>query len=731
MNFGSSKRVLNFYDLMLYVALVRKYLRLMALLICMCLLFGMAVYVYSRPVYFSHSLVMVDSLSLPLDTDKVFHDSSINDVITELKGPEVIERTAARLGIHATHGEIEDKYVKLIKIVPNPAGNLDVQFWSYVPSWPAQWTEIMVDEFTKLRAEQREKYRETVKETYGAELNQIKQNINADQDSQYSFEDESKFTQATIDVTSLRELPVQMAQVMERIDQLDGIRKNLDNPSIGTVERLSIIASADAESPVQIGQTVESLMPGAEVSGSITGVEPSQDAEVADSVVVPGLMAETIEWKNLEKSQRELQKQRADLSRIFLPGNAKMAAVEKQLQQVQQNLDADYDVARQRFDLVYHGLQDHYADLQKKLPEYNYANRKYAKIQQDAMLHQDGQLGWNGLYSDAAKTISALEYTADKEKVNLRYGQMLDIKAEPAAPNMPKLILLSFLVGLGCAFGVPFVLEYLDYTISNLEQVESTFQMRGLGIIPQIPHDEKQPVLLDIFAAGGDRNLIENFRIVRTNLLAMGAISKPAQVVMVTSAVPKEGKTVVASNLAISFGQTGSRTLLIDSDLRRGRLHRLFGLRKSPGLSDYLIGKVPIDQAIRTCGKENVYILSAGEHLESGTELLGSPKFAELMIQLRGQFDRIIFDTPPVLGLSETSVLQAHIDGVLFVIWSGRTPIRSMKTAIDILSANGANFYGFILNRLDLTATTNYYQYYYYSSDYYHSYHAIDEIESV
>jgi polysaccharide biosynthesis transport protein len=310
--------------------------------------------------------------------------------------------------------------------------------------------------------------------------------------------------------------------------------------------------------------------------------------------------------------------------------------------------------------------------------------------------------------------------------VNLSYGHMIDLRDLPVSPNKMRLALISLLIGLVVAFAVPFLIEYLDYTISDLEKVEATFQMRGLGIIPQIPHDARQPVLLDIFAAGGDRNLVENFRIVRTNLLAMGALSRPAQVVMVTSAVPKEGKTVVSSNLSISFGQTGSRTLLMDSDLRRGRLHRLFGLRKSPGLSDYLLEKVSLEQAIRPSGKDNLSILSAGEHVESGTELLGSTRFAELMAHLRTQYDRIIVDTPPVLGLSETSVLQPYMDGVLFVIWSGRTPIRNMKTAVDILSANGANFYGFILNRLDLTATTNYYQYYYYSSDYYHSYHAIE-----
>jgi capsular exopolysaccharide synthesis family protein len=189
---------------------------------------------------------------------------------------------------------------------------------------------------------------------------------------------------------------------------------------------------------------------------------------------------------------------------------------------------------------------------------------------------------------------------------------------------------------------------------------------------------------------------------------------------MVTSAMPKEGKTVVSSNLAVSFAHTGARTLLVDTDLRRGRLHRLFGYRKDPGLSNVLLNEVSLEEACRPTGEENLSILSAGRHLDSGTELLGSPRFAELMATLRERYDRIVIDTPPVLGLSETSIMQSHVDGVLFVIWTGNTPARSARTAVDMLAANGANFYGFVLNRLDLSATANYYQYYYYSHDYYY-----------
>ncbi|MEI9896293.1 MAG: CpsD/CapB family tyrosine-protein kinase [Chthoniobacter sp.] len=137
-------------------------------------------------------------------------------------------------------------------------------------------------------------------------------------------------------------------------------------------------------------------------------------------------------------------------------------------------------------------------------------------------------------------------------------------------------------------------------------------------------------------------------------------------------------------------------------------------------MSNILLGEATLDEAFRPSPQENLTILSAGRHLENGTELLGSPQFAALIHRLRDRFERIVIDTPPVLGLSETSIMQSLVDGVLFVIWTGHTPVRGVQSAIDALRANGANFYGFVLNRLDLTTTQNYYQYYYYSHDYYY-----------
>ena len=357
-------------------------------------------------------------------------------------------------------------------------------------------------------------------------------------------------------------------------------------------------------------------------------------------------------------------------------------------------------------------------ELEGKLPEYQELTKKHSKLLSQLTIFDLSRLPYDTYLADMKKQINAVEFAGEKERVNLKYGGLVEVRDDPVSPNRLKIALIALAAGLALAVGIPFLIEYLDHTMTNVDEIESTFRLRGLGVVPQTQGT-------DLIANTGPddtqgHSLIENFRVIRTNMLSMGMLTKPPHVVMVTSAVPKEGKTVVSSNLAASFALTGARTLLLDTDLRRGRLHRLFGYRKDPGLSNVLLKQNTLEEALRPTAHENLTILSAGSHLPSGTELLGSPEFVELMKELRTRFERIVIDTPPVLGLSETSILQNHVDGVLFVIWTGHTPKSGVQSAIEMLRANGANFYGFVLNRLDLSATQNYYQYYYYSHDYYY-----------
>ena len=723
---GLKRHAFNFHDVMMYVAIARKHIRLMLLLLCFCLTGGLIVYVFARPVYYSRATVRMDSLALPLDAEKLMHDSNVTAVLMQLTSKHVLERTAKQLGVESDYRDIERDFLKKVSAKVNSQRNIEIEVWPYTYEWAEKWPELLVREFLKDREEQRIKYRETVVNSYGREMSDVSKKLDQNLGDKFDFQNKRDVVKAQIELNQIKQLPREIVLIRKRLTGMDDIKKRVEDPSLDIISKLALISSLDKDVEVNVGQVVGAPPSDAPADGENKNVENPGRQESGGLVVVPAMVSGEKPWEALEKEQRRLHQELAEMETRYLPGHPKMLAIQKQMDDVNKHLELEYETAKTRFDLDFANLTSRQRDLEAKLPEYHAISRKNEKIQQDATLYSAGQLAWVGMYGDMAKQVSALDFAALKERVNIEFIGMNEIKTTPVSPNKMHIFMLAIMAGLGLAVGVPFLIEYLDHTVSNIEQIEATFRMRGLGIIPKIGTSETSETTLLDEGTGLDRNLIENFRVIRTNLLSVGSLTKIPQVIMVTSAMPKEGKTVVSSNLSISFAHTGARTLVLDTDLRRGRLHRVFGLRKSPGLSDVLLGQVSIEDAIRPTNKENLSILTAGQHLDSGTELLGAKRFDDLMETLRGRFERIIVDTPPVLGLSETSILQRNVDGVMFVVWSGRTPLRNMKTAIEMLQSNGANFYGFILNRLDLSATTNYYQYYYYSNDYYHNYHALE-----
>ncbi len=718
---GLKARVFSLHDVLMYLAIARKHLRLMALLICFSLMCGLTFYIFARPVYHAQALVHVEYLARPMDAQIIYEDSQLQAVAAQLTAPHILERTAHALGINVSNRDLQEKY--LTKIVPvfDQQHNLIVDVWVASPELANKWTETMVGEFLAFRAEKRVASRENLVKTFSQEMKEVLGRLDLQTSEKINFQDQRGLTEALIRLKSINSLPEDLSRLRNRIDDMGRVRIRLQDPALETdvVAKLSLIASVEENGDTQlhVGQTVSTG--GANRAENLTEKKPA-DPNGASVVVVPSLVKSQRPWDALLQEQQQIKARLDELSKTFLPANPKMAEPVRQLQAIQEKLEAEYQVAQTRFDLEFQELINKKSDLEGKIPEYDGIRHKYEKLLSEVALFDLSKMNYKDIYAKMQLQMEGTEYAGEKERVNLQYAALLDSSDRPVSPNRAKLVLLSLAIGFALAAGVPFLIEYLDHTLTNLEEVEAAFHMRGLGIVPQIDASSAGAAALISRDEGHKDALIENFRVIRTNVLSMGTMTKEPHVIMVTSAMPKEGKTVVSSNLAVSFAHTGARTLLVDTDLRRGRLHRLFGYRKDPGLSNVLLGEVTLEQACRPTGQENLSILSAGRHLESGTELLGSPRFRELMQTLRERYDRIVVDTPPVLGLSETSIMQAHVDGVLFVIWTGNTPARSAKSAVDMLAANGANFYGFVLNRLDLSATANYYQYYYYSHDYYY-----------
>jgi capsular exopolysaccharide synthesis family protein len=318
--------------------------------------------------------------------------------------------------------------------------------------------------------------------------------------------------------------------------------------------------------------------------------------------------------------------------------------------------------------------------------------------------------------------------------------RMLDaalVPVAPIAPNVTRSVSVAFVLALLISFALAFFLEVLDSTVKTQDDVEKSAGLVFLGLIPRILEEKqagaKAPPALEQVAQSGSRDLYvlthpksavaECCRAIRTNILFMTP-DKPARSLLVTSAAPQEGKTTTAISLAITMAQSGLRVLLVDTDMRRPRLHKAFGIPPSPdGISRAILGDVQVAGMIRETGIANLFLLPCGALPPNPAELLHAERFKTIVQQLEDSFDRIIFDSPPVGAVTDASILARLTHGTVLVAKSGRTSKDTLSLlARRLLGEGGVNVLGCILNDLDITKQGNYGYYYYSRYGYYEGY---------
>lgn len=280
---------------------------------------------------------------------------------------------------------------------------------------------------------------------------------------------------------------------------------------------------------------------------------------------------------------------------------------------------------------------------------------------------------------------------------------------DPASPafrvgtTLRQKIVLGVLVGLLLGLGGAFFLEYLDQTIKNAGDVERVTGVPILGLIPHDPalaagsgNGRRAPVAV-VTRMGADPPAAEAFRALRTNVTFVGA-EKPLQFVAITSPGPGEGKSTTAVNLAVALAQGGHRTLLIDGDLRRPSIHRVFGLVQEPGLTDVLVGHAPAREAVRPEVVPGLDILPGGPVPPNPSELLGSGAMTTLINGFRREYHYIIIDTPPTLPVTDASVVASNADAAILVLRSGDTEETAAQRALEQLHRVHARIAGAVLN---------------------------------
>jgi tyrosine-protein kinase Etk/Wzc len=302
------------------------------------------------------------------------------------------------------------------------------------------------------------------------------------------------------------------------------------------------------------------------------------------------------------------------------------------------------------------------------------------------------------------------------EESTLANAQVIDPARLPDGPVSPKKrlnFILSVLVGLMIGVGIAALQEALDDTLHTSEDVEKELNLPMLGVVSLISTPEDRSML----HSSSMSSIAEAFRMVRSNIKFM-AVDKSLQTIMVTSAGKGEGKSTTAANLAMALAQDGRKVVIVDGDLRRPSVHKQFGVPNSQGLTNAIVGGIPLSELIVDVGLENLSVLTAGPIPPNPAELLDSARFTHVVEELKEMFDIVVFDAPPVLGVADASVLAGRADGVVLVIAGGEVEKRAARRTTQMLLQARAHILGVVLNKVNDRDRYYYYNYYYYQ---YHS----------
>lgn len=417
----------------------------------------------------------------------------------------------------------------------------------------------------------------------------------------------------------------------------------------------------------------------------------------------------------LKQDYAQLRNEYAKLSSIYKPKYPARRELRRQMTDARDDLKqaidnrinslkVNYDQLKDQEHLLQQAVaqqKEQLLDLQNRGIQYNILKREWQTNQQ--------------LYKSLLKRVRELGVATGLQADN---ASIIDNAQVPSVPYEPSLIhnaSLALVLGLLGGVGLAFLLAFLDNTVRTPEELERLVHLPSLGLVPKV--DTKRlpdEVKIDLLSHQmRDKDLSEAFRSIRTSLMFASPGGAPP-VIQVTSTSQSEGKSTTTANLAIVLAQTGVSVLLVDADLRAPRLHKIFGVPRGPGLTEYLV-KGELEEFYPT-GIDKLSLLAAGTPPPNPAELLSSSKMNRLLEKLAGQFDYVIVDSVPVLGLADAVVMSTKVKGVVMVAAAGQIGKGALREAVKRLRTVRAPMLGAVLNMIEPNSSEyGYYSRYYYN----------------
>ena len=446
--------------------------------------------------------------------------------------------------------------------------------------------------------------------------------------------------------------------------------------------------------------------------------------EVADSQVIRDLKLEYI------KTKQEC----SDLIGRFGPNHPEVVTVRARLEAVAEKMQQEMVSILAVTKVQLGRTEKQEEDLKRELEEQEARVREFSRLAVQYSVLNNSYETLNKTYDAIVKRVEEIEIqmAAGSKDDNIFIITRPSVPVKPARPRKALSLVIAAFLGLVGGVGLCFFIDYLDTTIKTKADAESILRLPVIGYVPAIREGDVAKSAkgahrsVELLALDKPRSAVaEAFRSVRT-ALAFSGTDGSLKHFLVTSSSPKEGKTLVSVNLAVTMAQSGKKVLLVDADMRKPRVHKVFRLPAAPGLSNLLVreGVSSTEEAIQSIKDvENLSFLPCGPIPPNPAELLSSVRMRELLKEFDALFDVVIFDTPPVINVTDSVILSQYVHGAIMVVRSFSTQREFARRAKELLTQSQGKVLGVVLNNVDIPRG-GYYSYdsYYYYQQYYYYY---------
>jgi capsular exopolysaccharide synthesis family protein len=450
----------------------------------------------------------------------------------------------------------------------------------------------------------------------------------------------------------------------------------------------------------------------------IAAAGPGQIESFALVIGSEPVQALKIELGALQKEEARLAEslgdRHPDMVRVRSQIRATEAKIHSEIRNVARSAESDYRTALAKEARLV-------ASLEAVKREAQETNSKSAEI---AVLRREVETN-RQLYQDLLTRSKQTGLETELKTTNIRVVEKAETPRGPIAPNKTRAYQIALLAGLFAGVGLALLFEHLDNTFKTPDDVKEHIGLPFLGMVPEVESKAAagaarlpNPV---VTARSTSSAVADAYRVLRTNLIFTSAETTGRSIV-VTSANPGEGKTTTVANLAAALAHNGAKVLAVDADLRRPTLHQYFGLPKTPGLSDMIVGKSTATSAIQATRIDGLQVLPCGYLPPNPAELLGSPMMKQVLEALRAHYDWVLIDSPPLLAMADTPVLASIVGSVVLVVAAEVATKPAVVRAVDQVGSVGGRVIGVVLNRVNLERNSYYYSQNY--GEYYRSYYA-------